>query len=368
MTSQTVSDFRTLFLSDTPLMDVRAPVEFEQGAFPHTRNCPLMTDSEREAVGTRYKEAGPEAAVSLGHELIHGDLKADRIAAWRAFFDEHPDGLFYCFRGGLRSRITDQWLREAGIRRPFVEGGYKAMRRFLLDQLHERINEGRVWILSGPTGSGKTDVIHQWSRSLDLEGLAHHRGSAFGHHDEPQPAQIDFENAWSVQWLKQHAQHGGPVLVEDESRLIGRIAVVPEFLALSKQADSVVLTAPLHERVARIRRDYFELRYHQYQQTDPATAAERLQQFVADALFRISKRLGGDRYQMLIQTLEDGVTALVNQNRWQGFDTLIEHLLVDYYDPMYQYQFEQKQNRVLFTGTQTEILEWLTTTECNPQP
>lgn len=359
MSSETISDFRALFLNDTPMLDVRAPVEFGQGAFPHAQNGPLMNDAEREAVGTRYKEAGQQSAIELGHELVHSDVKAERVAAWQDFFRQHPDGVFYCFRGGLRSRITDQWLQEAGIYRPFVEGGYKAMRGYLLNQLHERISEARVEILSGPTGSGKTDVIQAWPCSLDLEGLANHRGSAFGHHDQPQPAQIDFENAWSVDWLKQRAQHDGPVLVEDESRLIGRISVVPEFLTLSKQADSIVLTAPLAERVERIRRDYFEQRYAGYQAENAETAAQRLHDFVASALYRIRKRLGGDRYQLLSKTLDDGVQALVNQNEWQSFDTIIERLLVDYYDPMYQYQFEQKQNRVLFTGTQTEILEWL---------
>ncbi|EAR09911.1 tRNA 2-selenouridine(34) synthase MnmH [Reinekea blandensis] len=359
MTSEAISDFRSLFLNETPLMDVRAPVEFAQGAFPQAHNRPLMVDQEREAVGTRYKEEGQDAAIQLGHELVQGDIKAERVAAWRAFFEQYPEGVFYCFRGGLRSRVTQQWLQEAGIDRPFVAGGYKAMRRFLLDQLHDRVSEGQVQILAGPTGSGKTDVIHAWPRSLDLEGLANHRGSAFGHHDEAQPAQIDFENAWSIAWLKQVEQGPGPVLVEDESRLIGRISVLPEFLALAKQADSIVLQASVEARVERIRRDYFEQRYQRYQKTDPSLAAEQLRDFVAHALTRIRKRLGGERYQTLMQTLEEGIAALTSRNHWGHFDTLIERLLVDYYDPMYQYQFEQKQNRVLFTGTETEILEWL---------
>lgn len=359
MTADAMTDFRPLFLNDTPLMDVRAPVEFTQGAFPQAHNHPLMTDTEREAVGTRYKAAGQEAAIALGHELVNGEVKAQRVAAWRAFFEQYPNGVFYCFRGGLRSRVTQQWLQEASIDRPFVAGGYKAMRRFLLDQLHERVREGQVQILSGPTGSGKTEVIHAWPRSLDLEGLANHRGSAFGHHDEAQPAQIDFENAWSIDWLKLIEQGPGPVLVEDESRLIGRISLLPEFLDVAKQADSVVLQAPLEARVQRIRRDYFENRYQRYLCNDPEHAAAQLQDFVGQALTRIRKRLGGDRYQSLMSTLEAGISALTGQNQWGHFDSIIEQLLVDYYDPMYQYQFEQKQNRILFTGTETEILEWL---------
>ena len=109
-------DCRAIFLNDVPMMDVRAPVEFARGAFPGVVNLPLMNDAERQAVGTCYKQQGQQAAIELGHRLVSGALKTERIAAWARFAQAHPDGLLYCFRGGLRSQIVQQWLEtEAGI-------------------------------------------------------------------------------------------------------------------------------------------------------------------------------------------------------------------------------------------------------------
>ncbi|MFQ3192723.1 MAG: tRNA 2-selenouridine synthase, partial [Paraglaciecola sp.] len=134
---QPITDFKQLFLSDTPMIDVRAPIEFIKGAFPSSISAPLMNDDEREAVGTCYKEHGSDAALELGHQLVFGDIKAQRLRHWQNLTKTHPDGIFYCFRGGLRSRITQQWLNDIGIDRPYVEGGYKAMRTYLLEQLQQ---------------------------------------------------------------------------------------------------------------------------------------------------------------------------------------------------------------------------------------
>ena len=113
---ENLSDFRHIFLNDVSMMDVRAPIEFAQGAFPGVVNLPLMNDEERQKVGTCYKQRGQEAAIALGHSLVSGETKNGRIAAWAAFAKAHPHGVLYCFRGGLRSQITQQWLQsEAGM-------------------------------------------------------------------------------------------------------------------------------------------------------------------------------------------------------------------------------------------------------------
>src|SRR5450830_1788072 len=91
---------RELFLHNRPMLDTRAPIEFGKGAFPGAVNLPLMKDAEREAVGTCYKQQGQEAAIALGHQLVSGATKAQRIAAWSEFARANPDGVLYCFRGG----------------------------------------------------------------------------------------------------------------------------------------------------------------------------------------------------------------------------------------------------------------------------
>lgn len=170
--------YRQLFLNDTPLMDVRAPVEFSRGSFPNTVNAPLMNDEERHRVGICYKEKGQDEAIKLGHQLVSGDIKAERIAAWKRFALEHPEGYLFCFRGGLRSRLTQQWLKEAGVDYPLVKGGYKALRRFLIDTLDEVVRSATFHIISGRTGTGKTRVLHQLPNPVDLEDLANHRAPA----------------------------------------------------------------------------------------------------------------------------------------------------------------------------------------------
>ena len=101
-------DYKSLFLNDTPLLDVRAPVEFSQGAFPGTVNVPLMNDDERHRVGLQYKQAGQDSAIELGHQLVCGETKNVRVAHWVEFARAHPHGYLYCFRGGLRSQISQR--------------------------------------------------------------------------------------------------------------------------------------------------------------------------------------------------------------------------------------------------------------------
>src|SRR5471032_2751077 len=167
------SDYRDIFLNDIPMMDVRAPVEFDKGAFPGVINLPLMNDLEREKVGTCYKQQGQQAAIELGHRLVSGSIKEQRIQAWADFARARPDGLLYCFRGGLRSQLTQQWLKtEAGIDYPRVINGYKAMRTYLIEVTDNAVAECDLVLVGGLTGSGKTEVLAQLDNALDLEGHA----------------------------------------------------------------------------------------------------------------------------------------------------------------------------------------------------
>ena len=110
-----INHYRQLLLDDTPMIDVRAPVEFVTGALPSSTNLPLMMDDERHQVGIRYKNNGQQAAIELGHELVNGEIKQQRVDAWQAFMAANPNAVLYCARGGLRSQLTQEWLAEAGI-------------------------------------------------------------------------------------------------------------------------------------------------------------------------------------------------------------------------------------------------------------
>lgn len=354
-------DFETIFLQGVPLLDVRAPVEFAEGAFPDTTNIPLIDNLERHQIGTTYKQRGQDAAIEQGLALVTGELKQQRIAAWEAFAREHPQGLLYCFRGGMRSKISQQWLFEnTGIRYPRVRGGYKALRRYLIDQLAENAASMRPVVIGGRTGVGKTRLIQKLAPRLDLEGLAWHRGSAFGRHATPQPPQISFENELSVQLLRL-VRGGNPFFVaEDESRNIGARHIPMEFFEHFAKAPVVVLEAGLEERIEITRAEYVDEALAEYiavygEDEGWQTWAE----YLGNSLSRIQRRLGGVKYREINGMLQNALHQHRNHADTEAHRLWIEALLNDYYDAMYGYQLEQKKDRIIFSGNRSQVSAYL---------
>ncbi|UQI33186.1 tRNA 2-selenouridine(34) synthase MnmH [Pseudomonas bijieensis] len=355
-----ITDYRDIFLNDRPMMDTRAPVEFIKGAFPGVVNLPLMTDSERQRVGTCYKQQGQQAAIVLGHQLVSGETKAQRIQAWAEFAKAHPDGVLYCFRGGLRSQIVQQWLKdEAGIDYPRVGGGYKAMRTFLLDTVEQAVSQCDLVLLGGMTGTGKTEVLGQLGNSLDLEGHANHRGSSFGKRATGQPSNIDFENRLAVDVLKKRAAGIEQFVLEDESRAVGSCALPLSLYQRMQQVPMVWLEDSLEHRVERILRDYVVDLCAEFVAVHGDEGFSLFSERLLASLDNIHKRLGGDRHRRLMNILE---TALAEQASSGAVDLhrgWIEGLLREYYDPMYAFQREKKGRRIEFSGEQAAVLEYL---------
>jgi tRNA 2-selenouridine synthase len=352
-------DYSALFLNDIPLMDVRAPVEFSKGAFPGVVNLPLMNDEERRLVGIRYKQAGQDSAIELGHQLVSGDLKSQRIAQWQAFAKEHPQGYLYCFRGGLRSRITQQWLKAAGVDYPLIIGGYKAMRRFLIDTLEQLTHELDFVVLSGRTGTGKTRLLNAFRNSIDLEAIARHRGSSFGRMLSPQPSQIDFENSLAIALLKAKHIHAGPVYIEDESRLIGRCALPLSFKHRLAESPIVLLDASLDERVEVVLQDYvIDMTRDFIARDGEVPGMQHFSQYLFASLERIERRLGNERKNSLMSIMQDALAQQqthTGQASFDGHRVWIRQLLKDYYDPMYDYQLEKKIERVRLRGDKNTL-------------
>lgn len=359
--AENTADFQRLFLEGVPMMDVRAPVEFNKGAFPGVVNLPLMNDRERERVGTAYKQHGQQAAIELGHTLVAGELKQARIEAWARFAREHPEGYLYCFRGGLRSQITQQWIKaEAGIEYPRVLGGYKALRTFLIDQTEEAVATCDFVCLGGMTGIGKTEVLAELNNAVDLEALANHRGSGFGKRATPQPAPIAFENALAVDILKRRARGQQAFVVEDESRMIGSCALPLSLFRRMQHGPLVWLEDSLESRVSRILRDYVvdlcaEFVALHGEEAGLLAFADRLRQSLAG----IAKRLGGERYQRLAAIMEAALAEQGNDGEVTGHRGWIEGLLNEYYDPMYAYQRDAKGDRIEFAGEREAVIEYL---------
>lgn len=354
------TNYRDIFLNDRPMMDARAPIEFAKGAFPGVVNLPLMNDQERQRVGTCYKQQGQQAAIELGHQLVSGAIKAERIQAWADFARAHPDGLLYCFRGGLRSQIVQQWLKsEAGIDYPRVGGGYKAMRTFLIDTLEQAVAQCDFVLLGGMTGTGKTDVLTQLDNGLDLEGHANHRGSSFGKRATGQPSNIDFENRLAVDLLKKRAQGLGQFVLEDENRAIGSCALPLPLYQGMQQFPMVWLEDSVQGRIERILRDYVVDLCAEFIRVHGDEGFALFSERMLDSLNKLYKRLGGERHGRILLLMEE---ALAEQGRSGSVDLhrgWIEGLLVEYYDPMYAFQREKKGARVEFAGERGAVIEYL---------
>lgn len=343
-----------------PFIDLRAPAEFTRGCLPNSINLPLMTDSERHQVGLRFRLEGQASAVQLGHELVSGQIRAQRIASWLEFLKQHPHAVLFCWRGGLRSEVAQSWLKEAGMAVPRVRGGYKALRTLVLNTL-QNLDGKQPWIvLGGRTGSGKTEILHTLANALDLEAFAHHRGSAFGGELAAQPSQITFENAVAARYLQVQQSNPGALIVEDEGKLIGRLSLPETLVATMRDAPLVLLEVPLEERALRIRHEYVESALATLQrtcvETDPLTT---LQGRLTASLAKVQRRLGGERYQQILKLMDAAFFQQINCGAVEGHDEWIRELLSHYYDPMYEYQLAQKQNRIVFRGNREAVVDFL---------
>ncbi|MCK7342349.1 tRNA 2-selenouridine(34) synthase MnmH [Enterobacter kobei] len=350
------TDYRAILASDTPLIDVRAPIEFAQGAMPAALNLPLMNDDERAAVGTCYKRQGPEAALALGHSLVNGETREARINAWREASLAYPEGYLCCARGGQRSHISQAWLKEAGVDYPLIRGGYKALRQTAIQVTIEQSQKPMV-LIGGCTGNGKTLLVKQHAQGIDLEGLAHHRGSSFGRTLTPQLSQASFENHLAVELLKKDAARW---VLEDEGRMIGSNHL-PECLRdRMNEAPIAVVEDPFDIRLERLREEYFD---HMWADFSAAYGEEagwkEYSAYLHHGLFAIRRRLGLQRFAEFTALLD---SALIEQQRSGNTDahfSWLVPLLKEYYDPMYGYQLEKKAEKIVFRGTYNEVADWL---------
>jgi tRNA 2-selenouridine synthase len=351
---------RELLLNKTPLIDVRAPIEFRQGHLPNAVNLPILTDEERALIGTTYKKQGNAAAVKLGYELVSGEVKASRVQAWVRFIKKNPNTVLYCFRGGQRSQITQKWLSENGLERPIIKGGYKLARNFLMDEIKRFSNNYSYLIISGTTGSGKTAFLNQTKEdhpSIDLEALANHRGSAFGAMSTAQPSQINFENNLALSLMQLEPRLNKRALLEDESLTIGRCVIPKIFFDKMRSSEVIFLQEPLEQRVQNIFKDYI---MNSAIGRNEQAALEVFNQY-KNSVRAIAKKLGALRAQEILEILEKCEKEYTEQAQLSLNSEWIEKLLTYYYDPLYTNSIERRQVKILFKGNRAECEDYLKT-------
>ena len=343
-----VEDIVTDLVKESPdrtYIDVRSELEFNRGSIPHFINAPILYQSERHVVGTVYKEKGQEAAIQLGHELVdpHRD---ERVRHWQDAITRSAsrEGVIMCWRGGLRSKIASEWTAEAGAKVYQLAGGYKALRHHLV-AIFERPQP--MVILSGLTGSGKTDLLLEFKNSaVDLEGAADHRGSVFGTHWDSVPVpQAVFEHRVALQ-LQTPVKYR---LIEDESRMIGPTAVPEGLYRQMKQSPLVVLDDDRASRVDRI--------WLQYIVTPLAKGIDlsRLEGHFLNALASLKKPL-----DKLYPALESEMKkAFAEGADLKSHANWIHAMLEQYYDKRYQHGLDRSARTILFRGNRADCRSFL---------
>jgi tRNA 2-selenouridine synthase len=318
ITKLTVEEFLSL-AAHHPVIDVRSPGEFSHAHIPNAFSMPLFTDEERKIVGTAYKQESKQKAIKIGLKYFGTKMvkmveRTEEIIQSNAannqdLSSEKPIVLVHCWRGGMRSAGVAWMLDLYGFKVYTLVGGYKAYRNWVLQQFEVAYP---IHILGGNTGSGKTEVLQEMRKMgaivIDLEGIAHHKGSAFGSMGQlPQPSQEQFENILAAQ-LSQQPFTDKILWIEDESQRIGDVNIPPAFFKQMRETKVYFVQIPFEERLAFITTHYGKFEKEQ----------------LINAIVRIKKRLGG------LET-KTAVNALIEDDVKGCFDVLLK-----YYDRVYQ--------------------------------
>ena len=328
-------------------IDLRSEREFLKGTIPGSVNIPILTNEEYEKVGREYKAKGQEAATKLGFELVNDDLKKKRIDLWIDHIEENPGCYIFCYKGGLRSKIAHDWLKKENIAIERIQGGYKEFRSYIISQHSSSKNYIKSWtVIGGLTGSGKTMLLKEFDESIDIEKIANHRGSAFGKNILPQPSQADFENELTLKYIN-HTHLS--ILLEDESRSIGRVTLPGSWYEKMQTSKLVVLEVNTDERVNNILDEYV------FQVLKKSNNVQELLNLYLFSLEKIKKRLGGKLFKeisnLMIKAFK--MDHLDNHKKW------ISKLLIGYYDPMYNYKLKLRKEYIVHIGDDSSCYNYL---------
>jgi tRNA 2-selenouridine synthase len=305
------------------IIDVRAPIEFFKGHLPNAINIPLFEDIERAEIGTLYKQKGKDSAVNRGLEIV--SPKMTLFVNQVKTLSKNKKAFVYCFRGGMRSNSFAWLMNTSGLDVCIMKGGYKAFRNYVLEYFD---NERKIILLGGKTGSGKTDVLKKLNalslQTVDLEDLAHHKGSAFGAINEQSqnPQQVFEHDLYHGLSLLDETK---AVVLEDESQTIG-FNKLPHGLWLQmKQATIIKLEIPFELRVQKLVEDY----------TTVDIGA------LKSCVLKITQQLGTLNTKLCIQHLDAGNLSDVAQ------------LSLLYYDRAYEFSYKNKKQPIIKLDSDT---------------
>lgn len=301
-----------------PIIDVRSPGEFEKAHIPGAYNIPLFDNYEREQIGTKYKQNGKEEAVMAGLEIVGPKMKDLAFKAKEIANDKNI--LVHCWRGGMRSASMAWLFQTVGLKPIILKDGYKEYRRYSKEILSKN---SRIIILSGSTGSGKTDILKELQKKgeqvVDLEGIAHHKGSAFGAiGEERQLDNEQFENNLFENYKQ--LDFDKTIWIEDESRSIGKNYIPTEFYDNMRKAPVIKINIGKKIRIKRLVKEY--------------TNVDK--DILIYNINRIKKRLGGLNTKLSIEAVENN-----------DYATAIDYTL-EFYDKAYKHGLYKRENPEIY--------------------
>lgn len=293
-----------------PVIDVRSPAEFEYGRIPGAMNMPLFENEERAEIGTLYKQKGKELAIKRGLEIVGPKMR--RMVETAEALPYKEALLVHCWRGGMRSGSVAWLLETYGLPVLTLNGGYKSFRGHVLEQFEVPL---RLMVITGPTGSGKTELLGALRESgeqvIDLEGLAHHKGSVFGELGQvAQPSSEHFQNG--LFWELRNFDPARTIWLEDESIGIGKVMIPEPFWRQMGKSPRVHFRMDRNVRISRLVREYGSF---------PA-------EVLAAKINLLEKRLGGQHAKEAITALKDGNLAAVADKLLVYYDKAYSNALL----------------------------------------
>lgn len=325
-----------LKLDKAVAVDVRAPIEFNDGAIPGAINLPLFSDEERAEIGTIYKQQGQEAAMWKAMEVVSPKIPV-LMSEIRNLIREGFVPVIHCWRGGMRSKSVCTFMEFSGLPSLRLTGGYKAYRQYILNTISEILPEKAI-VIHGKTGVGKTQVLHLLKAKgypvLDLEAIAGHRGSIFGSIGLGEGSTQKNFDALIFSGLKEIKDYPY-FIMEAESKRIGRVVQPQELLEKKENGFHLYLEASLNRRVEVIVSEYVL----------PFSEQTWFKEKIQIALSKIGKRIKN----------VDKLNEINHGFLEEDWYTVIKILLEDYYDP--RYDFKRSEYKGSFEPINAETIE-----------
>jgi tRNA 2-selenouridine synthase len=302
---------------DLPIIDVRTPAEFSDGHITNAINIPIFSNDERAVVGTKYKQESRDTAIAKALEYIAE--KTDDYLNELQRLVPSQEICIYCWRGGFRSEGMGHLFQTTGKKVYRLQGGYKAYRNYVLDSFKQNY---KLIVIGGMTGSGKTEILEEIGKTdeqmLDLEGIANHKGSAFGAlGQEDQPTTQQFENDLAAHLTRFEPEKN--IWLEDESRMIGKVKIPDELFKQIRSSTVIKIEVTKENRINRLIKDYAN-----FNKSD-----------LINSINNISRRLGGLNTKLAIEAIE--------QNDFYKATDII----LDYYDKTYTYGLSKREGQTV---------------------